>query len=291
MTAFVHWVLAQRYRLIVLAIAVAPLLPTLTAGLIALETLYRDTATGARSGAYVLLGSAALSLASGASVALVVAIGAVTVAAGLGVGALLRASRSLLLTFQATLMLSLVVVLALVLFGPDAASLFGSFVDEAADLMRERGATPDQILAVRSWQDVLLGLIVAAAFAQIVAAALLGLWWWGLESGDAEFGAQFRSLRLGRVLGVPGTFVIGLSLFMNVALIQNLAPVLLAAFLFQGLAVVHAWAHARSWHVAVLGLMYLLMVTPVFGVLILLLGLIGLVDNWFDLRARVRSRA
>jgi hypothetical protein len=288
--AFVHWVLAQRYRLIVLAIALAPLLPTVTAALVALETLARGQSTGTRSAGYVLLGTAALGLVSSANLGLVIGIAAVTVLAGVLIGTVLRSSDSLLLAFQAALLACLGAVSLVGWFGPGPGVLFGPMMDEAAELLRMRGATPDQIVAVQSWEGVLLGLMGALAFAQIVAAILLAYWWAGLESGRQALGEQFRRLRLGRVLGVPATVVIGFSLIMNTATIQNLAPVLLVAFAFQGLAIVHTWAYARRWHVAVLAVIYLLLITPLFGVLVLVMGLLGLIDNWFDLRAAVRPQ-
>jgi hypothetical protein len=288
--AFVEWVLAKRYRLIVLAIAVTPLLPTVTAALVALETLHRGPSIGTRTAGYVLLGAAALSLVSSANLGLVLGLGALTVVIGVLIGAVLRSSDSLVLAFQSALLVGLAVITLLGWFGPGPSTLFGPMMDEASELLRLRGATPEQLAAVRSWEGVLLGLTAAVAFAQVVGAILLAYWWAGLYTGRRVVGEQFRRLRLGRVLGVPATIIVGLSMLVNAATIQNLAPVLLVAFWFQGLSIVHAWAHARNWHVALLGVLYLLLITPLFGALILLLGLLGLIDNWFDLRAPVRSQ-
>jgi hypothetical protein len=75
-----------------------------------------------------------------------------------------------------------------------------------------------------------------------------------------------------------------------VALVQNLTPLALFGFLFQGSAVMHAWAHARQWHIGILVLVYVLFVPPLTGMAILGLSAVGLLDNIFDLRSGLRAR-
>ena len=60
MKAFVDWVLAQRARLIIVAVVAAPLLSVFSAALIALETARRGTAWGVVSGAGMVGGLAVL---------------------------------------------------------------------------------------------------------------------------------------------------------------------------------------------------------------------------------------
>ena len=139
-------------------------------------------------------------------------------------------------------------------------------------------------------QVMLLGVLFATLFLQLSGALLLATYWVALVNGGQSFGKQFRALRLGRVLGWPATLVVGLGMAFNILLVQNLVPLALACFLFQGLSVSHAWSKSRQWHPAVLGVLYLLMITPVTGVVMLGLSSVGLLDNWIDLRALVRPR-
>jgi uncharacterized protein YybS (DUF2232 family) len=96
---------------------------------------------------------------------------------------------------------------------------------------------------------------------------------------------------MGRVLGVPALVLISIGLVLDTPLVQNLTPLVLFAFLFQGLAVMHAWAHAKKWHPLLVGLIYLLFVTPLTGVTILGLSVVGLLDNVFNLRSPLRAQA
>ena len=85
-------------------------------------------------------------------------------------------------------------------------------------------------------RGVFFGLVAAAVFAQLIVAVVLGYWWSSLAGLSQDVGQQFRALRLGRILGVPATLVMAVSLFIDAALVQNLFPLALFGFRFQGLA-------------------------------------------------------
>jgi uncharacterized protein YybS (DUF2232 family) len=59
-------------------------------------------------------------------------------------------------------------------------------------------------------------------------------------------------------------------------------------FLFQGIAVTHAWVHAKQWHSALLVVLYVLLVLPPVTIAV---TVVGLVDNWLNLRKPMRSAA
>ena len=91
-----------------------------------------------------------------------------------------------------------------------------------------------------------------------------------------------------RTSSLPTTLLMASSLVLNAPLVQNLFPLALIGFWFQGLAVSHAWARAKRWHPVVMGAAYVLLITPLMGLVILAMGSVGLVDNWIDLRAPLR---
>jgi len=70
--------------------------------------------------------------------------------------------------------------------------------------------------------------------------------------------------------------------------LENLAIVVLAMFVFQGLAVVHALFRERGWPKWGLAVFYVLLALFTVWLLGLVSGA-GLVDNWFDFR-RLRSQ-
>jgi hypothetical protein len=133
---------------------------------------------------------------------------------------------------------------------------------------------------------VLLGGVI---FSQLVGALLLAYWLLTVARGEVRFGAEFRALKLGRLLGAIATLVIAAGLVFDAPVVQNLTALALLGFLFQGFAVLHAWAYAKRWHVGVLVPVYVLLVTPLTVVVVLAFGIVGLLDNWLDLRARLRA--
>jgi len=97
---------------------------------------------------------------------------------------------------------------------------------------------------------------------------------------------------MGRVLGAIATLVIVIGLASKVELVQNLMPLALLGFLLQGVAVVHAWAHAKRWPPGLVAPLYVLLLMPAVNVLVAVpLSVVGVVDNWFDLRALIRPQA
>ncbi|MEE3197933.1 MAG: hypothetical protein VX225_05765 [Pseudomonadota bacterium] len=290
MKVFVSWALARRYRLIVLAVAFAPIIPVIATALIALETIKRGNLQGSYSAALSILGVLLLAFVSGAGVQFAGALGVATLVTGVGVGCLVRWSRSMALAFQAIVLLCLLGVLGSGVLWPDPSAAFDPLIENFVETLSSSGATEEQINVIQGWQPMLLGVLFVTLFFQLSGALLLAFYWLAFTEGGWSFGEQFRSLRLGRVLGWPATLVIGLGMAFNVLLVQNLIPLALACFLFQGLSVLHTWSKLRQWHPVVLGVLYLLMITPLTGVVMLLLSSVGLLDNWINMRALMRPR-
>ncbi len=288
MKAFVVWVLARRYRLVLLAIMSAPLLPVVAAALTSLDTTRRGAVQGLGGALLGAAGMMMLAFVLGTSPAVFAPAALVTFLSGVGIGVLLTAG-GLTLAFQVAVLASFAVIGAVSLFASGARELFEPFIAELAEFFRANGATPEQIALIEGPGGMVL--VAGAFFSQLMGALVLAYWWLTLAAGDRRFGAEFRSLKLGRLLGILATTVIVLGLVFDAALVQNLSALALLAFVLQGLAVLHAWAHAKRWHSGFVAPVYVLLVTPLTVVVVLGLSAVGLLDNWFDLRARLRPQA
>ena len=291
MKVFVQWVLTRRYRLVLVAIAFAPVLPVLSTALLALETIRRGGMNGSASALAGAAGILALGTVSGTDIGVLTALAALTLFAGVGLGVLVRWANSLALAFQGSLLLCVLGVIGANAIWPDPGVLIGGTIEQFVEIFRASGATEAQLEIVRSWDRLFFGLLAAAVFSQLAVALLLAYWWNAFDGPEGEFGRQFRTLRLGRVLGIPATLLMAVSLVLDATVVQNLFPLALFGFWFQGLAVSHAWARAKRWHPVVLGIAYVLLITPLTGLVILGFGSVGLVDNWFDLRAPLQPMA
>jgi uncharacterized protein YybS (DUF2232 family) len=188
------------------------------------------------------------------------------------------------------ILVCLLLVAAFALLGPDPREFFAPVLREFEGALRTPTYTEDEVADVMARFATMLPAVTT--FSALVGALLLGYWWWTLAEGEPRFGAEFRRLKLGRWLGAVATVIVALGLAFAAPLVQNLLPLALFAFLLQGLAVVHAWAHARQWHPGLLILLYLLLVLPPLTVLVMLpLSIVGLVDNWLNLRTQLRAAA
>jgi hypothetical protein len=291
MKAFVDWVSERRYRLVLLAVAFTPVLPLVSVALLSLETIRRGAVQGCYSAIAGIVGIGMLGALSGSEPRMMLVLGAVTLIAGVALGVLVRLGQSLALPFQASLLFCVLAVIVANGLWPDPAVLIGGAIEQFVEVFRQNGATEEQLAIVRSWDSQIFGLFASALFTQLIAALLLGFWWSSLSGESGAFGKQFRALQLGRVLGIPATLLMASSLVLNAQLVQNLFPLVLLGFWFQGLAVSHAWAKAKGWHPVAMGAVYLSLVPPLTAMGILALGSVGLVDNWLDLRAPVRPIA
>jgi hypothetical protein len=281
-------VLSQRYWLVLAAVVFSPL-PVIASALMVLNTLQR----GAREGLLMaLVASAALAVlavATGGQWREAAVVGAAMMFAGALIGALVRYGGLLVLAFQGTVLASALIAVGVTVFGPEPEVLSQVLAERFTELMWGDAATREQIALIDSWRPLLPGVTLAATFAQLVGALLLGYWAFGFARAEGFFGPEFRALRLGRVLGIPAMIVVGLGFFVQTPLVQNLAPIALFAFLFQGIAVMHAWVHARRWNAAWLWPVYILLVTPWAVIPFGGLSAIGLLDNIFSVRPRLEN--
>lgn len=289
MKAFIDWVLAQRVRPILLAVVAAPLLQPVAAALIAVETARRDFAGGVICALGVLAGLLGIATIAGADTSLFAAIGVVCAVSGVGIGMLIRRAGNLVLAYQAAVLVAMMLVAAIWILGFDVRSFFAPAVEELVTLL-ESNEMPSEDVALIQERGAAV-VLAAAMFWQLVGTLLLGYWWFLLATRQRRFGQEFRRLALGRVLGAIATVLIVLTLAFDNELVQNLAPLALLGFVLQGVAVVHAWAHAKRWPPGLVAPLYVLLLVPALNVLVVLpLSLVGVVDNWFDLRALIRPQ-
>ena len=291
MKGFAQWLLGRRYRPVILAAAFAPapLISFASTALMTLETLHRGGRQGFASALVATGGVLSLAWVWGADPGNFALAGGVTLLAGVGLGVLLRWAGTLALAFQGVVVLCAAGAVFAGVFWPDPGSMITPIVAQGVEWVRSTGAAEGEIQAVtEGWERLFVGFLTLVIFLQLMTPLLLGSWWAALMNPVPQFGRQFRELRLGRFLGIPATLLMAVRLILDGPVIQNLFPLVLFAFWFQGIAVVHAWGKVREWNPAIVAAMYVLLLPPFTGVTILAIASLGLVDNWIDLRAPLR---
>ena len=142
--------------------------------------------------------------------------------------------------------------------------------------------------AVAQLSPLMCGVVAAGFLLQLLSGLYLARWWQALLYNPGGFSAEFRQLRLHRILGLLGAIAMGLWLipgFVPPAWVSCLGLVVLSVFLLQGLAVAHgvfgSMPGSQRWLVATYVL--LLLFLPQMA---MVLVTIGLLDVWMDFRGR-----
>lgn len=297
MRAFLAYVMRGRMEAITassVCAALSLLLPPisyLSGAVVALATLRN----GVVEGAIVIAGSAAL---AGAFTWFlvgtpypVIAFAAVTWLPVCLLAAVLRmtASQGAALVAAAAMGAALTVAFHLTLGDPAAwwREVLGEFIDQRfapADTAAQ--ARIDELLEV--WAPAMTAFLGAAVALGLVLTLLLARWWHALLDNPGGFAREFRELRIDRRVGGAVVLIALAALLFNRAtggLAADLLAPAVTIYLFQGLAVAHAFVAARNASVWWLVGLYVALglLPPHVGVL---LASVGFVDGWMDFRRR-----
>lgn len=299
MKTFVTWLTARQYRMVILT--AATMLPPF--GLIGMAVVAQAVVVlavltrGVRTGVMIALFATALitlpALIGGISAsamsikpATYMLIGMMNLLPAVGLAAVLDKSRSLSLTIQVA---TVVVVAATVLFfvvGSPVETWQNVFNGVLAAMGDSRPEVPEGFVPAAS--RIMTGMFGAVTLLTSMLAIFIGRWWHAILSNPGGFGREFRTLRMGTVVGLLAGVVFVLAALTKITLLENLTLVLVSAFMLHGLSVMHVVASAgvgSFWLVAVYGLMVVAMPFAQLAIA----GL-GFLDNWFDLRSRVVRR-
>lgn len=266
-----------------------PLATVVSGAVIALVTLR----LGAREGMFVILG-VALGVAALASLIVgnpmpALLLGLVLWLPVWGVALLLRGTLSLALSFQVAALLGGLIVAAIYLLLPDPAAWWREKWDAVMIPAMQQAGMGDAGQLRQALAPVVSRMTGALATAQVVTllcSLMVGRWWQALLYNPGGFGREFRDLHLGGALAYPGLAVLGLAFFASGAMggmARDLLLMLVALYMFQGLALAHAVAAGRP--VAWLMALYTLMAIALPFVAVVLAG-VGFADHWLNIRSK-----
>ena len=206
---------------------------------------------------------------------------------------LLRWSRSLALSLQAGVLMTLLMAGMFYLFVPEPANYWYELLKEpmqqllANSQLSESGQDMDQIVAsVAQW---ITAVMSAGFFLQLVVILFIGRWWQALLYNPGGFGQEFRELKFDRVMAIiAAPFLLWLMLSQPPEWVLTLGLVMLSAYFVQGLAVTHGLLKIINanavWLVGIYVLLFIAM-----PYMMTALAMTGFTDTWFDFRKRRES--
>ena len=293
MPSVAAWLLARPQNA-VFALAITmlmPILPTIGGAILMLVALQQDLRRAiiiaAAAGAVLLT----VALVSGASLLqALIQLGSLWIPI-LGLAAAMRATRSLILTMQ----LSVIVVLM-------GTCLFFALTSDPVGFWQQVIAAEPvlQALQLQEWQSavgatdeqfagVMTTMFAIGFWFGLIGVLLLGYWLYQQVPGNSSQYGRFSDLNFGRVIAslLAVTSVIGFAV--DAVWIQSIAFLLFAVFWLQGAAMVH-WLH-RKGHVPLFAVsaayILTLFVAQYVGTA---LAVLGYTDAWFQYRNLVTKQ-
>jgi hypothetical protein len=157
-----------------------------------------------------------------------------------------------------------------------------------AQTIQRMGSTDnlDAQLVERNIQLVRLFVLamVAMAYLLFMLIVMIARWMQASLAGSAGFGQEFRALSLGKPAAAVALGLVLVSIWVSQTWLSSLAFLMVIAFMFQGVAVVHSKvaSHKQSW--LLLGMFYALLL--VFPQAVALTAITGVIDNWLVFRKK-----
>lgn len=286
MAGVAEWLLERRPARVVLMAALfpMPLLAVVSAAIVALTAMARGWRVAAADAAMaVVLIGIMTAIAQGFWLQITFGAGLTWLVAG-ALGNLRRAG-SLNLAVQCAVLLGLAGALAFTIWSRDPRAYWEQVLLDLGERARMAGLEVGPADLMPAAAQLMTGMMAASAVASALAALFLATWWAG-RMGAADFAGEFRQLRMGRVMGLLAAVTAALALTGLRTSVDDLLLVLGVGFVIQGLAVVHWHGARRQWPRGWSAFLYLpLALVPALAVAeLLILALIGLVDNAYELR-------
>ncbi len=193
----------------------------------------------------------------------------------------LRTTNSLAMTLIAGAALGFIAILAQHLMWPDLEASWQAVILQSMDQVPqseeyESADLSEQIRVMMHW---LILALVASLFVVYVTIVLVARRTQARLAGSDGFQREFLGLALGKPASMAALVLLALSLVLKLDWLTSLAILAAAAFLFQGIAVVHARLLSKP---VLTGLYYmlLLIIPHVMGLTVIA----GILDNWLFFR-------
>ena len=194
----------------------------------------------------------------------------------------LRSSKSLALTILAGAGLGAIAIIAQqLLVGP----LDNDLVARLFQSMGETGKAPPELPpGTLELLRLFVLAMVATAYLFIMLILFVARWLQASLAGTNGFGEEFRALTLGKTAAAVALIVVGLSFWLQQDWLASMVFLLVIAFMFQGLAVVHGKLGPKRYGRLLLTVFYVLLVT--IKQAIALVAVTGVIDNWLVFRKK-----
>lgn len=196
---------------------------------------------------------------------------------------ILRSSNSLALTLLAGIVIGGMVIGFQYLFWSDLETNWFSQLIQRRE--GETKITRDEAQQLAQFVRFMMLLMASSLYLMYVLVIFIARWLQAKLADSPGFGREFRALTLGKPAALVAVVVLPLSLLLQQAWLISFAFIVVIAFMFQGIAVVHTRLANRKQAYGLFVLFYVLLVFT-WQITGILTAITGIVDNWLNFRKK-----
>jgi len=207
-----------------------------------------------------------------------------------GIALVLRLTGSLALSATVAAALGLIAVIVTYIVIGDPATWWQAVLKDAFAPIIEQSITADQKALSEAFDEVaphMTGILAGAITINILVCLFIARWWQAVLYNPGGFQSEFYEFRAGKFVAIF-TAIVALISFLPAeylsALASDLLTVVLTLFVLQGLSIAHAVIMLKKMQSAWLVGVYVILVF-----MSKLLAMVGFVDTWINIRARIES--
>ncbi len=267
--------------------AIVAMLLTYTAGsLVGLIILTQGIQSGLKAIVVSILGITAVSAIFLKAPQLGISIGLVQWMPVVVLAQTFRVSGSLALTLLAGVVLGTVAVLAQFLAWPNLEADWAAMVQQSLAQLSQGQEYNEAEFGehIRRMMHWLILALVASLYLLYVSIVMIARWMQARLADSDGYHKEFQNLALGKPASIVAMVFMGLSIWIDQDWLVSLAILVAAAFLFQGIAVVHARLLSNRFRPMLTGMFYMLLL--IIPQIMALTVLVGIIDNWLFFRKR-----
>ena len=203
----------------------------------------------------------------------------------------LKNTVSLAASLQLVAALSLIAVIVLYVFFPGFGEIWREPLDTLVQQLAQQYQGELSLQELKQAEELAIRLIPGLFASSILLGTMISLflarWWQAAVLNPGGFAKEFQALNLGKTAAIIATGIAVAAAVIGTEPVYAMLFVVLALYLTQGMAVLHAVFSRRQLNAVWLYLVYFLMffVPQVVAVLVLA----GLADAWIDFRRRLAA--
>jgi hypothetical protein len=196
----------------------------------------------------------------------------------------LKTTKSLSLMILSGAILAVGVVAAQFYLWPDLEQAWLTIIRLSLEQMPDNPAYNSPVVRenIQLLVHWMIMLIVSAMYMLFVSILLLSRWLQAKITDSDGYSKEFKAIALGKPAALVAVAVLALSFWLDQDWIFSMALVVMAAFLYQGLSIVHSRVAGRKYRAVIIGIFYALML--LFPQVVAATSVAGIIDNWWVFR-------